>query len=99
MSLSIGVVVETSEVFQGSAIGELILVLGLYHGGPLAAQQFAGGEEIDDSFVTHALQHDRKRDEHARPTNTAAAMNCDRTVLRRRMRWGRLRMGRRNVEG
>ena len=73
--------IETAEVFQGGSVRELILIFCLDHGWSLAAEEFAGGEEIDDAFVPHPLQHDRQSDKDASATNTAATMNSDRTVL------------------
>ena len=73
--------IETAEVFQGSSVRELILIFGLDHRRSLAAEEFAGGEEVDDAFVPHPLQHDRQSDEDAGTTNAAAAVNGDRTVL------------------
>ena len=46
-------------------ISNLILVLSLYHGGPLGAQRSHGLEDIDNALILQPLEHYTQSDEHA----------------------------------
>ena len=61
--------VEGGEVLQGRPVAELILVLGLHHGGSLGPQSPHSLEDVHHPLVLHPLQHDGEADEDPCATN------------------------------
>ena len=62
--------VKRREVLEGCPVAELVLVLGLHHGGSLGPQGPDGLEHVHHPLVLHPLQHDAQGDEHSRPSNS-----------------------------
>lgn len=75
------VVVEGSEVFQGSFVAKLILVLSLDHSWPLGPQHFDRLKDVDYPFVLHPLEHDAQRYEDARSADAGTAVYSYRSIL------------------
>ena len=58
-----------------AAAGARRTYLRLYDAVALCSQQLHRLIQIDDSFVTHPLEHDAQRDEHARSADAGAEHN------------------------
>lgn len=74
------VVVETLNIFQGSLITKLILILCLDHSWSLSSQCSDCLEEIYKPFVLQSFQDDAQPDEDTSPSNSHATVDCDWTL-------------------
>ena len=75
--------IKGGEILESRPVAELILVLGLHHGGPLGPQGPHCLEDVNHPLVLHPLQHDGKADEDPGPTDSGAEdEKCLRLELR-----------------